>query len=128
MIEHRLNIVNEDEARGLLSLLAVLTSEAQSILEDVDMITLKESLFVEPSAVKRLAMAQGLDSSIQSGLRELLQSSFDPRSTADRRILSEVSAHWLALLQTSLDSGTYDKVSAYVQVNELMVLIPALAW
>ncbi|KAF9445509.1 hypothetical protein P691DRAFT_805556 [Macrolepiota fuliginosa MF-IS2] len=111
LIEHRLGVVEEEEIRGLLSLLSVLMSEAQPVLEDGDMVALKESLFVRAGTVKRLAMAQDVDARILFGLRELLQSSFDPRSAADRRILSEISAHWLAFVQQQLNFGAYEKFS-----------------
>lgn len=114
IIGHRLGAMDDEETRGLLSLLAVLMCEAQPRIKEADMVTLKESLFARPSVVKQLAVGRNTNDKVQSGLRELLQSSFDPRSTDDRRILSEVSTHWLAFLGDCLLSGEYNKVGALI--------------
>ncbi len=114
IIGHRLGTADGGETRGLLSLLAVLISEAQSYIKEADIVALKENLFVRPSTVKRLAMRREVNGDVQSGLRELLQSSFDPRSTNDRRILSEVTAYWLAFLQDCLVSGEHHEVGAVI--------------
>lgn len=109
-----MGVVDEDEVRALLSLIAAFVSETSSVLKDVDMVVLKENLFVRRCTVKNLAMTQDVDDRVRVGLCELLQSSFDPRSTVDRRILSEISAHWLAILQEQLNLGVYDKVKGFL--------------
>lgn len=94
----------------MLLLLSLLTKEASGVLKDNDLVMLKEDLVARPGIVKQLAMTQQLDGRVRAGLRDLVQSSFEPRSVVDRRCLSEISAYWLALLQEQLISDVYDKV------------------
>lgn len=104
-IGHRLDTADALTARGLLSVLAALFNEAQSALDDQDIVSLKQLLFVNSGALKRLALAHNIDDRISTGLEELLQSSFRPTSSVDRHILSEVSSYWLALLLGQLSRG-----------------------
>jgi nucleolar pre-ribosomal-associated protein 1 len=117
-IEHRFDTTDTLIIRGLLSLLAVLFSEARSVFDNAEMVSSKELLFVRSSAFKRLAMDSDVRERVYTGFHELLQSSFDPSSSTDRRILSEISAHWLALLQTQL-SQQDDCVSGFQRFNSL---------
>ncbi|KAF5363710.1 hypothetical protein D9756_001121 [Leucocoprinus leucothites] len=130
-IGHRLETTDTPAIRGLLSLLAVLLSEAQLIFDDKEIVSLKELLFIDSGALKRLAVAQDFDERVYSGLQELLQSSFKPSSSADRRILSEVSAHWLALLQREPNHGNINMNKAslwikYLPPMELLHLLDSL--
>lgn len=111
LVEHRVRGVDEDETCGLLSLLSVLIREASLVLKENDLLTLKENLVARQSIVKQLAMKQRVDGRIRAGLRDMVQDLFNPRSIADRRCISEISAYWLALLQEQLTSGAYDKVN-----------------
>jgi nucleolar pre-ribosomal-associated protein 1 len=97
--EHALNPDDSTNAHGVLSLLATLLSEARSHVTDSDMVELKEILFMHPSGFKQLAMSPEVDDQVYIGLREVIQSSFDPSSSTDSRILSDISTYWAALLQ-----------------------------
>ncbi|KXN88332.1 hypothetical protein AN958_07477 [Leucoagaricus sp. SymC.cos] len=100
-IEHRLDVKDSFVARGLFILLGVFLREARSVYTEAEIVSLKELLFIHPGTCKRIAMASETDNNLIAGLRELLESSFNPTSLTDREVLSEISAHWLTLIQAS---------------------------
>ncbi|XP_006457598.1 hypothetical protein AGABI2DRAFT_123450 [Agaricus bisporus var. bisporus H97] len=132
LVEHRVRGVDEDETCGLLSLLSVLIRGASLVLKKNDLLTLKENLVARQSIVKQLAMKQHVDGRIRAGLRDMVQDLFNPRSIADRRCISEISAYWLALLQEQLTLGAYDKVGdaaiwvQYLPLEPILHLLDSL--
>ena len=121
-IGHRLDTTDALIAPGLLSVLAALFSEAQSVFDDREIGFMKQLLFADSGVLKHLALAHNVDNRVYVVLEELLQSSFRPTSSADRCILSQVSAHWLTLLLSQLDCGDLD-VSCLCKFDDFLDLI-----
>ncbi|KAJ3573727.1 hypothetical protein NP233_g2249 [Leucocoprinus birnbaumii] len=130
-IGHRLDANDAPTTHGLLSLVAVLLSEAQSAFDDKEIATFKEQLFLDSSALRHLAITDNVDDRVHAGLQELLQSTFNPTSPADRHILSDISAHWLAILHTRINHGNLNITNAplwikYLPPTELLQLLDKL--
>ena len=121
-IGHRLDTADTLVAPGLLSVLAALFSEARSVFDDREIGFMKQLSFADAGILKRLALAHNVDDRVYVVLEELLQSFFKPTSLADRCILSQVSAHWLAFLLNQLDCGDLD-VSCLYKLDDFSDLI-----
>lgn len=130
LIEHRLS---HSEGRshigyGLIMLLTSILERLSLTMSSVDILSLKEFVFVRPGIIKTSLMSETLSDLVRdgrfptlvfliladrsSGYHQLVKIVLDPRSQGDRMLISDISNHWLERVKNSLRS---DNLVRYFQ-------------
>ncbi|KAF8219132.1 hypothetical protein L208DRAFT_1448990 [Tricholoma matsutake] len=132
LIEHRLS---HSEGRshigyGLIMLLTSILERLSLTMSSVDILSLKEFVFVRPGIIKTSLMSETLSDLVRDGYHQLVKIVLDPRSQGDRMLISDISNHWLERVKNSLRSDNLVSSASlwikYFQSSDLFGLLDTL--
>ncbi|KAG5635154.1 hypothetical protein H0H81_012205 [Sphagnurus paluster] len=114
LISHRLSARSDTQTAGLFLLLADILRRSSNKLPADDVAALKEDVFGRSVTIKSRLVSNSLANTVQEALYRLVEETLDPANISDRMLIADTRAHWLEVLNSSLEDDS-------IQANTLLM-------